>query len=500
MNGRYFAGKQITCEFVGVTRWKVAICGEYMKSRLKTCSHGTACNFIHCFRNPGGDYEWADWDKPPPRHWVKKMVALFGDADESTYENCTGQDSNVRSRSSSRKTSWNQERYHSRRSKSRDIDNWDSSSGVDSSDENRNRSGRTSRRKHSRNARNEDDSKFENYRLEGRNVSRNCDYSDSPRKDKERLSSLSRTSTLHPKKGRASPNYDSNIVDENDYYIEHDRYGAKEGRKHDSARRHSKSSGQSSRREDSGRQAKKESVLDEHIAPVDNCESKNRIGYDYRSDSHDMNAGLESRETINQLDRWETRSTISGENEKLGNHYMDGNESYIANYKSHEEQLGRQRSTTKTRSLIKSQSSQRTKSTSQEEEASSSSGEDVRSKESRKDRRSHDRRKCKTKAKATRGTSPSQDSNGKSDDDDDDDAGFHHSGKHRRRHSHKDRGGSRRKNHQEDYDKDEKDKPIDLGTENLKRKRSSGKRSRSQSPARHSSRLKRERHLDRHRS
>lgn len=35
MNGRYFAGKQITCEFVAVTRWKVAICGEYMRSRFK---------------------------------------------------------------------------------------------------------------------------------------------------------------------------------------------------------------------------------------------------------------------------------------------------------------------------------------------------------------------------------------------------------------------------------------------------------------------------------
>lgn len=42
-----------------------------------------ACNFIHCFRNPGGDYEWADWDKPPPRYWVKKMAALFGYSDES---------------------------------------------------------------------------------------------------------------------------------------------------------------------------------------------------------------------------------------------------------------------------------------------------------------------------------------------------------------------------------------------------------------------------------
>lgn len=78
MNGRYFAGKQITCEFVAVTRWKAAICGEYMRSRYKTCSHGVACNFIHCFRNPGGDYEWADWDNHPPRYWIRKMVALFG--------------------------------------------------------------------------------------------------------------------------------------------------------------------------------------------------------------------------------------------------------------------------------------------------------------------------------------------------------------------------------------------------------------------------------------
>ncbi|KAH9706501.1 hypothetical protein KPL70_012228 [Citrus sinensis] len=68
VNGRYFAGKQ-------------------------TCSRGMACNFIHCFRNPGGDYEWADWDKPPPRYWVKKMAALFGYSNESGTWNqeCSGQ-------------------------------------------------------------------------------------------------------------------------------------------------------------------------------------------------------------------------------------------------------------------------------------------------------------------------------------------------------------------------------------------------------------------------
>ncbi|KAG5625758.1 hypothetical protein H5410_010976 [Solanum commersonii] len=86
INGRYFASKQITCEFVSVTKWKVAICGEFMKSKLKSCSRGTACNFIHCFCNPGGDYEWADLDKPPPRYWLTKMAALFGYADESVYD------------------------------------------------------------------------------------------------------------------------------------------------------------------------------------------------------------------------------------------------------------------------------------------------------------------------------------------------------------------------------------------------------------------------------
>lgn len=86
INGRYFASKQITCEFVSVTKWKVAICGEFVKSKLKSCSRGTACNFIHCFRNPGGDYEWADLDKPPPRYWLTKMAALFGYADESVYD------------------------------------------------------------------------------------------------------------------------------------------------------------------------------------------------------------------------------------------------------------------------------------------------------------------------------------------------------------------------------------------------------------------------------
>ncbi|KAI8555082.1 hypothetical protein RHMOL_Rhmol05G0147000 [Rhododendron molle] len=87
INGLYFAGKQVTCEFIGVTKWNVAICGEFTKSRLKTCSRGAKCNFIHCFCNPGGDYEWADVDRPPPKYWANKMAALFGYSEEYGYDN-----------------------------------------------------------------------------------------------------------------------------------------------------------------------------------------------------------------------------------------------------------------------------------------------------------------------------------------------------------------------------------------------------------------------------
>ncbi|MED6106135.1 hypothetical protein PIB30_002027 [Stylosanthes scabra] len=126
INGRYFAGKQVTCNFVSLTRWKGAICGEYMKSGYKTCSHGTACNFIHCFRNPGGDYEWADSDRPPPKYWVKRMAALFGYSDD--YEALAEQE-NVSFRKNTGEMSKSDSfsvrvfyRYHSSRSRSRERD------------------------------------------------------------------------------------------------------------------------------------------------------------------------------------------------------------------------------------------------------------------------------------------------------------------------------------------------------------------------------------------
>ncbi|KAI4296148.1 hypothetical protein L6164_036130 [Bauhinia variegata] len=119
-NGRFFAGKQVRCEFVNVSRWKVAICGEYMKSGFKTCSRGTACNFIHCFWNPGGDYEWADFDKSPPKYWVKKMAALFGYSDD--YEKLTKPENSNVLKNSSKVLKTDTDRYRSRRSRSTETD------------------------------------------------------------------------------------------------------------------------------------------------------------------------------------------------------------------------------------------------------------------------------------------------------------------------------------------------------------------------------------------
>ncbi|KAL2610640.1 hypothetical protein R1flu_029213 [Riccia fluitans] len=132
MNGRFYAGKQITCEFVGVTRWKLALCGEYMKGHHRPCSRGSACNLLHCFRNPRGEYDWADWDSPPPRYWAVKMAKLFG------YEHHGREDGDdYRGESRKRRRSPERARSSERRHRSRDRDRY---SRVNESEDLRRRS------------------------------------------------------------------------------------------------------------------------------------------------------------------------------------------------------------------------------------------------------------------------------------------------------------------------------------------------------------------------
>ncbi|XP_012785891.2 U2 small nuclear ribonucleoprotein auxiliary factor 35 kDa subunit-related protein 2 isoform X2 [Ochotona princeps] len=58
-NGRWYAGRQLQCEFCPVTRWKMAICGLF---EIQQCPRGRHCNFLHVFRNPNNEFWEANRD------------------------------------------------------------------------------------------------------------------------------------------------------------------------------------------------------------------------------------------------------------------------------------------------------------------------------------------------------------------------------------------------------------------------------------------------------
>ncbi|KAK2987009.1 hypothetical protein RJ640_024907 [Escallonia rubra] len=213
-NGRFFAGKQVTCEFVSVTRWKVAICGEYMKSRFKTCSRGTACNFIHCFHNPGGDYEWADWDKPPPKYWVKEMAALFGYSDKSGYDKQMEKKSFGQPRDTSKMLTTDRDRYDSRRSRSRERENGSSSRSRYEKYDGRQRQrhtddGRKQRKSFDDKNRHEETNSINSLHDESRACDIDCDGDRSDRK---------RDGTGHHDSTRRSSRYQINVREFEDHH------------------------------------------------------------------------------------------------------------------------------------------------------------------------------------------------------------------------------------------------------------------------------------------
>ncbi|KAM6216187.1 U2 small nuclear ribonucleoprotein auxiliary factor 35 kDa subunit-related protein 2-like [Rhynchocyon petersi] len=58
-NGRWYAGRQLQCEFCPVTSWQMAICGLF---ESRKCPRGKYCNFLHVFRNPNNEFWEADLD------------------------------------------------------------------------------------------------------------------------------------------------------------------------------------------------------------------------------------------------------------------------------------------------------------------------------------------------------------------------------------------------------------------------------------------------------
>ncbi|CAD6213197.1 GSCOCG00003960001-RA-CDS [Cotesia congregata] len=58
LRSRWYAGRQLNCEFANIVSWRNAVCGMFH------CPKGRGCNFIHAFRNPGDEY---DIKSPPWR-------------------------------------------------------------------------------------------------------------------------------------------------------------------------------------------------------------------------------------------------------------------------------------------------------------------------------------------------------------------------------------------------------------------------------------------------
>ncbi|KAK3734361.1 hypothetical protein QZH41_016664, partial [Actinostola sp. cb2023] len=62
-NGRWYAGRQLSCEYSPVTKWRSAICGFFTRNR---CPRGKNCNFLHVYRNPGNAFRNMDRDDSSP--------------------------------------------------------------------------------------------------------------------------------------------------------------------------------------------------------------------------------------------------------------------------------------------------------------------------------------------------------------------------------------------------------------------------------------------------
>ncbi|XP_044526284.1 U2 small nuclear ribonucleoprotein auxiliary factor 35 kDa subunit-related protein 2 [Gracilinanus agilis] len=75
-NGRWYAGRQLQCEFSPVTRWKMAICGLFGRQK---CPRGKHCNFLHVFRNPNNEFWEANRDIHMSPDWANTS---FGKSSE----------------------------------------------------------------------------------------------------------------------------------------------------------------------------------------------------------------------------------------------------------------------------------------------------------------------------------------------------------------------------------------------------------------------------------
>uniref|UniRef100_T1INA1 Uncharacterized protein n=1 Tax=Strigamia maritima TaxID=126957 RepID=T1INA1_STRMM len=119
-NGRWYAGKQISCEFATIARWKTAICGLYASKR---CPKGRSCNFLHVFQNPRNEFHAADFDyvKNPNSSHRSSRSNSHSSQTRSSRSNRLRSRSRSRSKSTERTSKHRRKRSKKTRSSSRDI-------------------------------------------------------------------------------------------------------------------------------------------------------------------------------------------------------------------------------------------------------------------------------------------------------------------------------------------------------------------------------------------
>lgn len=113
LNGRWYAGRPVSCEFSPVERWKTAVCGLFFR---RACPKGRNCNFLHVFRNPS-DECWYEGRSPSPVRQRSRSPEERGRRRRRSRSKSRSRSS--RKRHSSAHRSRSRSRSHKKRHKSR---------------------------------------------------------------------------------------------------------------------------------------------------------------------------------------------------------------------------------------------------------------------------------------------------------------------------------------------------------------------------------------------
>ncbi|CAH0556452.1 unnamed protein product [Brassicogethes aeneus] len=114
-NGRWYGGKQLNVEFCAFESWKKAICGLHFSNR---CPKGSACNFLHVFRNPKNLYSYDFFKREQEKTDNELNKKKYWRWSESP-ERITDPNKHSSKRSRSRKIRHSRSRSRRKRSRSR---------------------------------------------------------------------------------------------------------------------------------------------------------------------------------------------------------------------------------------------------------------------------------------------------------------------------------------------------------------------------------------------